>query len=77
LSVEVSVDVSAALGRLSRHRFEAVVVDLAFGKQAIDCFQQVRASAQTAVQSSSHSLGVATTRPGLSSKDLTLCSKGR
>jgi len=44
LSVEHCLDVPAALDRLTRRKFEAVVVDLAFNYQAVVCLQQIRAS---------------------------------
>jgi CheY-like chemotaxis protein len=45
LSVEVCVDVPAATDRLSRRKFEAVVIDLGLGDQATVCLEHVRASA--------------------------------
>jgi len=59
LSVEACVDISAAAERLSRNKFEAVVIDLALD-QGFVCLERVRASAtnRTAViftlTSSSH-----------------------
>lgn len=44
LSVEVSFDISAALNRLSRRKFEAVVVDSSLASQA-HVLQQIHASA--------------------------------
>jgi len=45
VSVEVCVDISAAADRLSRRKFEGVVIDLALGGQGIVCLEHVRASA--------------------------------
>ena len=50
VSVEVCVDISAAADRLSRHKFEGVVIDLALGdqglvNQGLVCLEHVRASA--------------------------------
>jgi CheY-like chemotaxis protein len=45
LSVEASIHISAALDRLSRRKFEAVVVDLSIGEQANDFLRQLRTSA--------------------------------
>jgi CheY-like chemotaxis protein len=44
LSVENSVDLSAASERLSRRKFEAIVVDLSFGHSAVYFMQQIRNS---------------------------------
>ncbi|MGB0109585.1 MAG: hypothetical protein WBP52_13905, partial [Terriglobales bacterium] len=45
VSVEVCVDISAAADRLSRRKFEGVVIDLAIGGQGLVCLEHVRASA--------------------------------
>ncbi len=45
LSVEVCVNISAAADRLSRRKFEAVVIDLALGDQASVCLEHVHTSA--------------------------------
>jgi DNA-binding NtrC family response regulator len=45
LAVETSVDTSAALDRLSRRKFEAVIVDLSIGGQANGFLQQIHVSA--------------------------------
>ena len=45
VSVEGCVDISAAADRLSRRKFEGVVIDLALGGQGIVCLEHVRASA--------------------------------
>lgn len=45
LSVEVSGDIYAALNRLSKRKFEAVVVDCSLSSQAPVCLQHIRASA--------------------------------
>jgi hypothetical protein len=45
LSVEVSYDPSAAMDRLSRHKYEAVVVDSTFASRALVCLKHLRASA--------------------------------
>ncbi len=45
VSVEVCVDISAAADRLSRRKFEGVVIDLALGGQGIVCLEHVRGSA--------------------------------
>ena len=45
LSVELSSDMSLALERLSRQKFEAVVVDSSLARQAPACVQQIRRSA--------------------------------
>jgi CheY-like chemotaxis protein len=44
LCVEANVDVPEALDRLSRHKFVAVIVDLAFGDRATACLREIRAS---------------------------------
>jgi DNA-binding response OmpR family regulator len=44
LSVEVCVDISAVADRLSRNKFEAVVIDLALD-QGLVCLERVRSSA--------------------------------
>lgn len=44
LFVETSVDVSAAIDRLARRKFESVVVDLSIGEQAGSFLQRMRAS---------------------------------
>ncbi|HXZ43006.1 MAG TPA: PilZ domain-containing protein [Terriglobales bacterium] len=44
LSVEISVDVPAALDRLSRYKFEALVVDFSLGDSVTACLQKLRAS---------------------------------
>jgi len=51
VSVEVCVDISAAADRLSRRKFEGVVIDLALGGQGTVCLEHVRVSAlnQTAI----------------------------
>ena len=51
VSVDVCVDISAVADRLSRRKFEGVVIDLALGDQGLVCLEHVRASAtnQTAV----------------------------
>jgi len=45
LSVETSVDISAALDRLCRRKFESVILDLSMGEQTNDFLQRIRASA--------------------------------
>ena len=45
MSVEVCVDISAAADRMSRRKFEGVIIDLALGGQGIVCLEHVRASA--------------------------------
>jgi DNA-binding NarL/FixJ family response regulator len=45
LSVETTVDISTALDRLSRRKFESVIVDLSIGEQANNFLPRMRASA--------------------------------
>ncbi|MGB0110297.1 MAG: hypothetical protein WBP52_17500, partial [Terriglobales bacterium] len=45
VSVEVCASISAAADRLSRHKFEGVVIDLELGDQGLVCLEHVRASA--------------------------------
>lgn len=45
LSQEISVDMSSALDRLARRKYEALVVDLSSESQAAACLEQIRASA--------------------------------
>lgn len=45
LSVENSIDLSAAFDRLNRRKFEAIVVDLSFGPKATYFLQQIHSSA--------------------------------
>ena len=45
LSAETSVDMSSALDRLSRRKYEALVVDLSLGRRAEACQAQIRSSA--------------------------------
>jgi CheY-like chemotaxis protein len=45
LSPEISFDISSALDRLARHKYEALVVDLFLGTQVGACLEQIRISA--------------------------------
>jgi len=45
LAVETSVDISAALNRMGRRKYEALVVDLSLEDPADACLRQIRASA--------------------------------
>lgn len=45
LAAESSVDISFALDRIARHKYEAVVVDFGLGRQAEGFLEQIRASA--------------------------------
>jgi DNA-binding NarL/FixJ family response regulator len=47
LRVEMSVDTSTALDRISRQKFEAIVVDLAIGERVNGFLRQIRASASS------------------------------
>ena len=50
IAIENSADLSGALDRLSRHKFEAVVIDFSLGEQATTSLQKLRSSSnRTAV----------------------------